>query len=152
MELRDLTKEAVLISEDSTFRDAIALMVRKQTNSLLVIDEDGVLTGEVKVSDLLDAIVPISISADKIEDTLGTEEGFEAAVKNASDKEVRDFMSIDIQSVHTDDSLITIAGIAIAHQSGHIPIVDHEDRPIGVISRRGIKHILAKYLDIREPR
>jgi CBS domain-containing protein len=46
--------------------------------------------------------------------------------------------------------LITIAGTAIAHQTAHIPIVDHDNHPIGVISRRGLKHILAKYLGIKD--
>lgn len=150
MEIRDLTKEAVLISEDSTFRDAIELMVGKQTNSLLVVNDDGELTGEVKVSELLDAIVPMNVDGDSIEEALGTETKFEKAVKDAEYKEVRDFMMADVEPVHVDDSLITIAATAIARQTAHIPIVDHENRPIGVISRRGLKHILAKYLGIKD--
>ncbi len=150
MEIRDITKEAVLISEDATFHDAIALMVKKQTNSLLVVGENGVLTGEVNVSDLLDAIVPEDMDGDHVMKQLGTEDLFEMAVRDAAHKEVRDFMNTDIPSVRVDDSLITIAGTAISHQTAHIPVVDHEDRPIGVISRRGLKHILAKYLNIKD--
>ena len=150
MEIRDITKEAVLISETATFRDAIALMMQKQTNSLLVTGEDGVLTGEVNVSDLFDAIVPEDLDGDHVMTRLGTEELFEMAVQDATKKEVRDFMNIEFQSVHVDDSLITIAGVAIAHKTAHIPVVDHDDRPIGVISRRGLKHILAQYLGIEE--
>ncbi len=150
MEIRDLTKEAVLIGEDSTFRDAIELMIRKQTNSLLVVGEDGGLVGEVKMSDLLDAIVPVDMDGDSIEEILGTEKGFEKAVKDAEFKEVREFMTTDIEPVHVDDTLLTIAATAISHQTAHIAIVDHDNRPIGVISRRGLKHILAKYLGIKE--
>jgi CBS domain-containing protein len=150
MEIRDLTKEAVLISEDSTFRDAIALMVTKKTNSLLVIDEDGKLSGEVNVSDLLNAIIPEYSEAESIMDNLSTEHGFEQAVRRAEDKAVSDFMTIDIQPVHVDDSLLTIAGTAITQETQHIPIVDHDNHPIGVISRRGLKHILAQYLNIKD--
>lgn len=150
MEIRKLAKEAVLINEDATFREAVELMVRRQTNSLLVVNEEGVLTGEVKVSDLLDAIVPLEIEADAVLADLGTEEGFAKAVKDTEAKEVRDFMSVDIQPIYVDDSLIAIAGTAISHQTAHIPIVDHDDHPIGIISRRGLKHILAKYLDIKD--
>ncbi len=152
MEIRDLTKEATLINEHATFRDAIALMVTKQTNSLLVIDDDGVLVGEVKVPDLLDAIVPMSLDPEDVEKTLGDEKAFAKAVQDAGDTEVQDFMTVDIQPVHVDDSLITIAGTAIAHQTAHIPIVDHDNHPIGVISRRGLKHILAGYLGIKDPK
>ncbi len=150
MEIRDLTKEAVLISEDSSFRDAIALMVSKKTNSLLVIDEDGKLSGEVNVSDLLNAIVPEYGDPDNIMENLGTEKGFGDAVKDATDKPVADFMTVDVQPVHVDDTLLTIASTAIANETQHIPIVDNENRPIGVISRRGLKHILAKYLGIKD--
>jgi CBS domain-containing protein len=150
MDIKKLAKEAVLIRQDATYRDAIQLMITKQTNSLLVVDENGALCGEVKVSELLDAIVPETLDGDMVEDVLGTEEKFRKAVKNAENKEVQEFMSYDIQPVHVDDELITIAGTAIAHGTAHIPIVDHDNRPIGIISRRGIKHILAKYLDIEE--
>jgi len=150
MEIRDLTKEAVLISEDSTFRDAISLMVSKKTNSLLVIDDAGKLSGEVNVSDLLNAIIPEFGDPDSIMEDLGTEEGFKKAVCGAEGKAVSEFMTVDIQPVHVDDSLLTIASTAITQETQHIPIVDHEERPIGVISRRGLKHILAKYLNIRD--
>ena len=150
MEIRDLAKEAVIVSEDSTFEDAIALMMRKYTNSLLVVDADGRLSGEVGVSDLFDAIVPIDLAPDEVLKNLSTEEGFEKAVRDAADMQVRDFMTVDVEPVHVDDSLLAIASTAIAHGTQHIPIVDHDERPIGVISRRGLKHILAKYLGIED--
>lgn len=149
-EIRDLTKEAVLISEDSSFREAIELMVKKQTNSLLVVDEEGKLIGEVNVSDLLDAVIPLDVDGDHIDAILGTEAAFEKAAKEAEDKAVSEFMQVDIQSVFVDDTLLTIAATAIAHQTAHIPIVDHENRPLGVISRRALKHILAKFLGIKD--
>lgn len=148
MDIRKLAKQAVTIGERGTFRDAIKLMIEKQTNSLLAVNDDGVLIGEVKMSELLNAIVPENLDGDMVEELLGTEEKFKEAVKNAQDIEVKEFMTRDVQSVHVDDELITIAGTAIAHDTAHIPIVDHDNKPIGIISRRGIKHILAKYLDI----
>ena len=150
MEIRDLTKEAVLISEDSSFHDAIALMVTKQTNSLLVINEDGELTGEVNVSDLFDAIIPDYIEPEEVLGNLETEAGFKKAVQDAIDKPVSEFMTAGVQTVHVDDSLLSIASVAIGHETQHIPIVDHDNHPIGVISRRGLKHILAGYLGIKD--
>ncbi len=150
MEMRDITREAIIIDEDASLREALALMITRQTNSLLTVNQNGELSGEVGVSDLLDAIVPISMDGDRVLEALGTEEAFKDAVKDAADKAVRDFMNVDIQPVRINDSLIAIAGIAIAHQSARIPVVDHENRPIGVISRRGMKHILATFLGIRD--
>ena len=140
----------MLISKDATFRDAINLMISKKTNSLLVVDDEGKLCGEIAVSDLLNAIVPEYSDPDAIVDGLGTEKGFQAAVKGAENSLVFDFMSMDVEAVHVDDTLLTIASTALTHGTMHIPIVDHDNRPIGVISRRGIKQILAKYLGIKE--
>lgn len=150
MEIRDLTKDAVIISEEATFREAIELMIRKQTNSLIVTNATGELSGEVKVSDLLDAIVPEYLDGDSIAANFATEEMFETAVDDAAEKQVKDFMTIDVVPVRVDDSLMAIAATAIAHQTAHIPVVDHDNKPIGVISRRGLKHILAKYLNIAD--
>jgi CBS domain-containing protein len=150
MEIRDLAKEAVIISEDSTFRDAISLMVSKQTNNILVVDEDGRLSGEISVSDLMNGIVPDYLEPDRVLEELATEAGFAKAVKAAGDKFVTDFMSADFEAVHVGDNLLTIAGTAITHSTESIPVVDDEDHPIGVISRMGLKKILAEYLDIKE--
>jgi CBS domain-containing protein len=146
MEIRSLAKEAVIISEDSSFREAISLMLKNESNTLLVTNAEGELTGEVNVSDLLNGIVPDYLDPDLVLEELSTEEGFAKAVKAAGDKEVRDFMSADIEPVHVDDTLLVIASTAIAHNTDQIPLVDQDNRPIGMISRRGIKQILAKYL------
>lgn len=152
MEIRDLAKEAVLISEEASLREAVEIMVRKQTNSLLAVNEEGMLVGVVNVSDLFDAIVPRYIDGDKIENAFKDDAAFQEAVLEAEDTAVSDFMNTDFEAVHTDDSLLTIAATAIAHQTAHLPVVDHDERPIGFISRRGLKHILAKYLNIKDNR
>ncbi len=150
MEIRDLAKEAVIINEDSTFREAVALMVTRETNNLLVIDEDGKLSGEISVSDLMNGIVPDYLDPDTVLVELATEKGFAKAVKEAAEKPVSDVMSVDFEAVHVDDNLLTIAGTALAHSTESIPVVDHDNHPIGVISRKGLKHILAEYLGIKE--
>lgn len=150
MEIRDITKDAVVIHEEASFREAIALMINRQTNSLLVVNDEGVLTGEVNVSDLLDAIVPEYLDGDDISARFATEEMFKNAVIEAQDKLVGEFMTTDFAPVSLNDSLLTIAATAIAHQTAHIPIMDVENKPIGFISRRGLKHILGDCLEIKE--
>lgn len=150
MEVKDITKEAVLISEDASFTEALNKMVTEQTNTLLVIDSEGKLTGEVGVTDLLDAIVPEYLDGDSIAANFATEEMFEEAVRDAAEKQVQFFMSNDYSAVELSDGLMAIAATAIAHQRARIPVVDSENRPIGIISRRGLKHILAKFLGIKD--
>lgn len=148
MKLEDITKAAVIVSEDATFKDAVSIMVAEQTNSLLVTGEDGTLVGEVGVSDLLDAVVPEYLGGDNIAAHFATEDMFQEAVRDASLKPVSEFMATDMESVRTNDNLMAVAAVAIATRRARIPVVDSEDRPIGVISRRGLKHILAHTLGI----
>lgn len=150
MELKDIVKEVAIISENTTFREAVSAMVKQQTNSLLVIDDEGMLSGEITVSDLLDGIVPEYLDGDSIAANFATEEMFEEAVQNAADKEVRDFMGVDVDPVHIDDGLMAVAASAIAHGRARVPVVDHENRPIGIVSRRGLKQLIATSLNIKD--
>lgn len=150
MELKDIIKEAVVISENATFRETLSAMVAQQTNTLLVIDGEGKLVGEVGVSDLMDAVMPEYLDGDSIAANFATEEMFEEAVQNAADKGVQDFMNMETAPVHLDDGLMAVAATAIAHQRARIPVVDHDDRPIGIVSRRGLKQLLATSLGIAD--
>jgi CBS domain-containing protein len=146
MEAKDITKEAVIISEIDSFSDALKKMVAEKTNTLLVIDEEGRLSGEVSVTDLLDAIVPEYLDGDSVTENFASEEKFQQAVQEAADKPVELFMSRDFTAVNLSDGLLPIAANAIAHQRARIAVVDADNRPIGIISRQGLKHILATFL------
>ena len=146
MQAKDITKPAVVISEEATLREAIERMNKEYTNTLLVVGEGGVLTGEVSVSYLLDAVIPDTMSGDDVIEHFTDEEKFVAAVKAAADRPVYEFMIRDFTSVTADDQLITIAANAIGFQRARIAVVDKDNRPIGIISRQGLKQILARFL------
>lgn len=149
MEVVDITKEAVIISENHTLKDAVEAMIKNPTNTLLVTGEGGKLVGEVSVSDLLDAVIPENLDGDQVLEYFKSEEQFEKAIKNASDRLVNEFMSTDFTPVTAHDDLITIAANAIGFQRARIPVVDNDNRPIGIISRQGLKQILAKTLGVK---
>jgi len=146
MELKEITKEAFTISENATFGEALEMMLSNHTNTLLVVDDEGLLTGEVGVSDLFDGIIPISFNGDEAIAHLQDEKTFAKTVHDAKDTPVFEFMNSDYTTVHPDDSIIDVASIAITHQRARIPVVDHDNHPIGMISRQGLKQILGKYL------
>ena len=150
MEIKDITKPAVTINENATFEEAIRLMVDSQTNTLLVTNDEDVLVGEISVANLMDAIVPDYLDGDSIAANFATEEMFSEAVLDSKNDVVKDFMNADISSVDMDDSLMAVASIAIAHNRVHIPVVDADNHPVGIISRRGLKHIIAQYLGIED--
>lgn len=148
MEVKDIMKPAISISEEASFKEALKAMVDQKTNTLLVVDDTGSLVGEVTVADLMDAIVPEYLDGDNIAANFATEEMFEKAVRDAAEQQVKFFMSHDFSVVEVDDGLMTIAATAIAHQRARIPVVDKDGHPVGIISRQGLKHIIAKFLGI----
>lgn len=150
MEVKDIVKEAVTLNEDATFREALSAMIIGKSNTLLIVDAENKLVGEVTVADLLDAIVPEYLDGDSIAAHFATQEMFEEAVKDTEGQQVKYFMSKDFSTVSMDDGLMTIAATAIGFQRARIPVVDGEGHPVGIISRQGIKKIIAQFLGITE--
>jgi len=146
MQMKEIIKEAFIISENATFGEALSLMLNNHTNTLLVTNDEGELTGEVSVSDLFDGIIPISFDGDEAIAHLDNEESFAKTVHDAKNTPVFEFMNSDFTVVHPDDSIIDVASVAITHQRARIPVVDHDNHPVGMISRQGLKQILGKYL------
>lgn len=146
MELKEILKEAVIVSENASFQEALDTMLAKHTNTLLVTNDEGVLTGEVSVSDLFDGIIPMDFDGDDVLTYLKDEGKFAEVARGAAETPVFDFMSTDFSSVHPDGSIMEVAAVAVAHQRARIPVVDHENRPVGIISRQGLKQILGKFL------
>lgn len=146
MELRDIIKEPVCIGYEQTFADAVRKMIKERANALIVVDEEGKFAGEIHVADLFEAIIPEHLDGDTVSTYFDSEEKFVAAVRAAEDTPVELFASHDVEPVHVTDSIMSVAAAAIAHQHTRIPVVDHEDRPIGVISRQGLKQIIHSYL------
>ncbi len=150
MELKDIIKEPVIISENASFKDAVSMMITKKTNSLLVTDNNGLLTGEVSITDLLHAIVPSYLEGDSVAAHFATAKMFEEATQDTQEKMVTLFMNTKITPVKLTDGIMEVALNAIIHKSVRIPVVDEAGKPVGIISRRGIKHIIGDALNISD--
>lgn len=150
MQIDHIIKPAVLVDETATLEDVLRTMVEKKTNSLLVINEAEVLVGEVHIVDILDAIVPSFLDGDSIAAHFASEDMFKQAVVDAAGVEVRQFMNTDFPTVSPDEGLMAVAAIAVSRKKAHIAVIDNEGKPLGLISRRGIKHILGEAIGITD--
>jgi len=146
MQVKNIVKPAVIISENDTFATALTAMVTKNTNTLLVSREDGTLTGEVTVTDLLAALVPDTLNGSEVIEHFTTDEAFIDSITVVKDLPVSEFMSRDFSALTINDSLMTIIATAITNERARIPVVAEEGRPIGIISRQGLKQILDKFM------
>lgn len=150
MEVKDIIKDAVTISETTSFKEAVEQMIQKQTNSLLVTDNNGILIGEVSVADLLDAVVPEYLDGDSVAAHFASPEMFEEAIKSAEEQQVQYFMTKELHPVKMSDGLMAVAANALAHKRVRIPVIDESGKPLGIISRRGLKHIIGDSLGISD--
>lgn len=148
MDIKDIVKEATIIGSEATFREALLAMEHGHTNTLLVADENGELCGEVTVTDLLEAIIPDTLDGDQVMHKFDNDDGLKQAIKAALDTAVSDFMSLDFSALTLNDDMMNVMATAMTHQRARIPVVDQENRPIGIISRQGLKHIIRKFAGI----
>jgi len=145
-QLASIIKPAVVIPETATLAEALHAMNTGRSNTLLVVNEAGELSGEVSVSDLFDAIIPANITGDQAINHLSDDASFKAAVQHAKDTPVFEFVSTDFDTVTPDDSLLQVAAVTIGQGRARIAVVDHDRRPVGIISRSGLKQLLEAYL------
>ena len=145
MDIKDIVKEAVVISDAATFEEALVAMENNKTNTLLVTDEEGELCGEVIMTDILEAIVPDTLDGDQVMSHLASDEGLRDAIQAALTKPVSEFMSVDFTALEMTDNMLNVIATAIAHNRSSIPVVNSENRPVGIISRRGLKHIIKQF-------
>lgn len=147
LHVKDIIKPAVIVSESDTFEDALNSMIKQQSNTLLVIDHEGTLSGEVTIADLLDAIVPSTLNGNEVMDHFSTDEAFIASIEVAKEIPIAEFMSQDFTPLTLNDDLMSIIATAIAQQRVRIPVIDKDGRPIGIISRQGLKRILGRFMN-----
>lgn len=148
--LESIMRPASVIDEEASIREALERMNKEKTNELLVVDQDGMLTGEVSVNELLGAVIPDDVDGDNALAHLADEDAFRDAMRNAADKAISECMSYAVESIRADARLIDVAATAIAMGQARIPVVDHDNRPVGIVSRQGLRHILSMYLDVKE--
>ena len=122
--LKDLMRPIIQIDINSSTNEAIDLLLANEIGAAPVV-ENGYLRGIFSERDVLNQIL-------------------NKQVGDLDDISVTEFMIADPQTAQSDDTLTT----AILHmaQGGyrHVPIVDTENRPIGMVSIRDVMSYLVE--------
>ena len=121
-------KQPVTVSLSATAREAVARMVENQIGCLLVVD-NGELSGIVTERDVLN-----KISGDL----------------NTLDQPVSDFMTRTPETITVEDSIAYALHAMDLGGYRHMPIVDADGKPTGVISIRDILRFLCvRFAELR---
>lgn len=122
-----MTSPAVTIKSDLPFQEALRLMREHHFRRLPVVDNKGVLIGIVSERDLLYASPSPATSLSMWE------------VNYLLSKiKVNRLMSTSVISTRPDDTIEAAAQLLVENKIGGLPVVDEENRPIGVITETDI--------------
>lgn len=117
--------DPITVHEGVSLAEAIDTMQSKDIGALLVTDDDGRLTGIFTEMDVLRRVACLVTDLDKA--TLG------------------DFMTPNPSSVYHNQAIAYGLHLMALHHFRHVPIVDDDNKPIGIISFRDVVSYLEKY-------
>ena len=122
-----MTTPAITLTPDTPFQEAVKLMRERQIRRIPIVDEQGKLVGIVSERDLLHAepSPATSLSIWEMNYLLWK-------------LKVGDLMSKKVITVTPQTALQDAASLLIKHRIGGLPVVDSQQRVIGVITETDI--------------
>jgi CBS domain-containing protein len=99
----------------STILDAAKLMAEKNVGSILVISE-GKLFGIFTERDLAKLV----------------------AAGKPLDTKLEEVVTRDVVTVKPEDPLVKVVALMVDHNIRHVPVVDDEGKPVGIVSVRDV--------------
>ena len=148
MTVASIMREAITISVHVTSKEALNAMICQKTNALVVIDDEGVFVGLINTRIFIEQAIPAYISNDEIAAKFANEEVFRKSVGRIAKVPIRDLMVQNVSTIGPDESILKAAILATKNRQIRIPVLDKENKPIGLLSQTEIKHLIANYLGV----
>ncbi len=127
-----MTTEVIAVSRDTELREAARLMFRNRVSGLPVTEPDGTLIGIITEADFLRLEVE-------------RQEGARDQVAT-----VGEVMSIGVVTIRPEMEIYEAAKIMAVQEVKRLPVVDDDNRLLGVISRADIVSIFTRPDDVIE--
>jgi CBS domain-containing protein len=121
-------KDPLVVKPDTTLAECIATLQRHRVGSLLVVDDDGKLAG---IFTERDCIMKVMGKVDSLKDAI-----------------VSDFMTKNPVRERPEASIAFALNLMSHGGFRHVPIVDQDDVPIGIVSVKDVvDHIVTRMLE-----
>jgi CBS domain-containing protein len=108
------------VDEHATLMDAVAIMREARVGCVLVVDDDGFLIGIFTERDLLLRLESEDLS-----------------------RGIRPYMTQDPETLHPTDPIAFALNLMSVGGFRHVPLVDEQGRPVGVVSVKDVVNYLA---------
>ena len=131
-----MTDGVATVSADDLLSEAIQFLDTTRFHVLPVVDSQGKLTGILSIADLLGIFYEIQtdLAALKESDSSSREFLIQLLTAHGDDTHVRDVMTAPVRSIKRDTNSIVAARMLQDHRCHHLPVVDEQDQPIGMVS------------------
>jgi CBS domain-containing protein len=124
--VRDLIAyEPVAVDESMSLEEAMQIMRDKKIGSLLITGADGKLKGIFTETDVMRRVACL--------------------IQDLKSAQIGNFMTPNPATVSADQPIAAALHLMSVHLFRHVPIVDDEHHPIGIISFRDVGHFIARY-------
>ncbi|OAT85928.1 hypothetical protein A6M21_05225 [Desulfotomaculum copahuensis] len=120
---------------DTPVEEAARLLLEHDIHCLPVVTEGEKLAGIVTESDLMFQFSTVPVSG-SIKDL------FSRKRAHRTGRLAGEIMVHRVATVHPDDPIQAAVNLILKHGYGRIPVVDHENRLVGIVARKDILHFL----------
>ena len=142
-----MTSPVVTIAADRPVSEAAARMLEKNIGSLVIVDDDGLITGLLSESRYLPAESALPYLRQSVLRILGSElgdlENIEEVIHKTRNTPVGDAMQLDFKTVGPDTHLADVAKLMVGSGAHHLPVIK-DGKPIGMISRHDLLRLFAE--------
>lgn len=142
-----MQKEVVTIHPSAALKDALKLLIQKNTNGCVVVDKNNQVVGIVSTWDIIQYVVP-HFDEEKLSSP-EMEEHFVKQVKTLSDNPIAKFMTAKIHTVYPQTSIMEAAALLSTFRIRQLPVVNTKKELIGYINRTNIKRAFGDILGIK---
>ena len=136
-----MSRPGFLVVVDTTLEVVAKMMRDNSIGGLPVVDDDGKVIGIVTESDFSakEHAIPFSrIYAPQLFGEWMSKEGIEKAYQAARSITVDKVMTKSVVTVREDDNMAVAVNKMLEHRVHRLPVVDENNVPIGVVSRRDL--------------
>ncbi len=147
LEAKDvMVSPAVGVPLGTSLEAAARLMLEKGIGSLLVVDEGGRLQGILTETDFLkERGIPFStFRAPMLLGRFLDGGRLERLLEEARTTKVEEIMSSPVHAVGPEEPLKRVLDLMLTYDINHVPVVDKEGRPMGIVSRFDLVRLLSQ--------
>ncbi len=148
MVVKDIMRKVQTISDKSNFKEVLAEMICKKTNSLIVVNDEGKFVGMVNARTLIHNSLPKYLAEDITAAHFANEEIFREEVAKVADESISKIIDEDVATIKENESLVKAAIIVASGKQVRIPVLDDESKPIGLLTRTELKQVIGVFLGI----